>query len=987
MSLPIFGLILILISNSYLGSVSAHVSRQAQDDPVVQCAEGVRAYLDGRTAEAWPLLEAGFAGRDTAEFANLDDLGRCSLALGILLGSAGNLTRALEASAVALETFKGSGNRQLEGKTLNNIGAVYRNSGRYREALKAYEEALVVWREVDDRASDGTTLNNIGAVYFVQGRYGEALLAYQQALAIAREVDNRAGEGMVLNNIGGVYDSQGRYTTAIEIYHQALAIQQEVGDRVGAGDTLNDIGGAYSSQRHYGETLETFQQALAILREVGDRAGEGTVLNNIGKVYHSQGRYAEALEALDQALAIAREVGDRPVEGTVLNNIGGVYDSQGRYAEALEALEQALLIRRVVGDQAGEGTTLSNIGMAYSSQGRHEEALRALERALAMRRTVRDRPGEGITLDNIGKVYFAQGRYDKALTKYEESMMVLEALRAGAGSEAGRAGFIAQYADLYTRAVEPYHSQGQDAAAFLTSERGRSRAFLDSLATGYVELSDDAAADLLAREQETYAVRQAAQDALAKAHSLDPPNSALVTALVTDLETQLAAAEQEHQAALDAITARGGQLAALVPGRSSVLDLAAVQALLDDQTTLVSYWVLDDKGALAFVITGDSFTTVELPDATSANLASAVDNTLSWLNREQAHPKPLRDLYTWLVAPLAEHLQTPQVVIVPHQELQYVPFAALDDGQTYFGQQHLLSVIPSASALPFIQQNAAESAAMANTQALVFGNPSTGDPKYPSLAHAAAEAQAVASLLGTAAVTDAEASETRLRKEAAGSKVIHLAAHGGYNVANPLYSAIYLAPGGEGAAGDGRLETHEVYGLDLKGNELVVLSACQTNVGELSAGDELVGMTRAFLFAGTPTILSSLWSVDDEATAALMTAFYRHWQAGMGKAEALQAAQAEVRANPRWASPFYWAGFALNGDPGANTVKVSEPAAQPAESLTSSQPTTSTAPQQPDRSLLPVLLVIGTLALGLAVLTVGWLRRRSSANRQGSGGL
>ncbi len=97
----------------------------------------------------------------------------------------------------------------------------------------------------------------------------------------------------------------------------------------------------------------------------------------------------------------------------------------------------------------------------------------------------------------------------------------------------------------------------------------------------------------------------------------------------------------------------------------------------------------------------------------------------------------------------------------------------------------------------------------------------------------------------------------------------------------------------------------------------MVLSACQTNVGELSAGDELVGLTRAFFFAGTPTILSSLWSVDDQATEALMTAFYRHWQAGMGKAEALQAAQAEVRANPQWASPFYWAGFVLNGDPGA----------------------------------------------------------------------
>ena len=451
-----------------------------------------------------------------------------------------------------------------------------------------------------------------------------------------------------------------------------------------------------------------------------------------------------------------------------------------------------------------------------------------------------------------------------------------------------------------------------------------------------IELSDNADAEPLAAEQEAYAGRQATQDALAKARSLDPPDPALVA----DLEAQLAAAEQEHQAALDVITARSGQLAALVPGRGGVLDLAAVQALLDDRTTLVSYWVLGDQGTLAFVITRDSLTTVELPDATSANLASAVDNTLSWTNREQPYPKPLRDLYAWLVAPLAEHLQTPQVVIVPHQQLQHTPFAALSDGQTYFGQQHLLSVIPSASALRFIQQNAAESAAKANTHALVFGNPATGDPGLPSLAHAASEAEAVAALLGTTAVTGTEASETRLRAEAAGSKVLHLAAHGGYNTANPLYSAIYLAPGGAGAVGDGRLETHEVYGLNLKGNELVALSACQSNVGELSAGDELVGLTRAFFFAGTPTILSSLWSVDDQATEALMTGFYRQWQAGMGKAEALQAAQAEVRANPRWASPFYWAGFVLNGDPGASH------AGQAQSPTTEASPTPTSLPSE-----------------------------------------
>ena len=322
--------------------------------------------------------------------------------------------------------------------------------------------------------------------------------------------------------------------------------------------------------------------------------------------------------------------------GDVEQHRCGVSGPRGTTLEALDSYQQALAIRREIGDRAGEAITLNNIGVVYVDQGRYAEALDTFPQALTIRREVGDRVGEGITLDEIGFATQQQNQPNVALIYYEQAMGMFEALRTTAGSEAGRAGFISEHADLYDRSVGLYHRQGQDAAAFFTSERGRSRAFLDSLATGYVELSDNAAADLLVAEQEAYAARQAGQDALAKARSLDPPDPALVA----DLEAQLAAAEQEHQAALAAITARGGQLAALVPGRSGVLDLAAVQALLDDQTTLVSYWVLGDQGSLAFIITRDSFTAVELPAATAANLASAVDNNLSWLNREQAHPSP-----------------------------------------------------------------------------------------------------------------------------------------------------------------------------------------------------------------------------------------------------------------------------------------------------------------------------------------------------------
>jgi Tfp pilus assembly protein PilF len=454
---------------------------------------------------------------------------------------------------------------------------------------------------------------------------------------------------------------------------------------------LSNIGLVYEHQARYTGALENYQQALAILREVGDRAGEGTTLNNIGAVYRNQGRYAEALEAYQRALAIAREVGDRTGEGRTLNNIGAVHDDQGRNAEALEAYQQALAIRREVDDRAGEGKTLNDIGGVYYAQGRYAEALEALQQALAIRREVGDRVGEGATLDNIGRVHQEQNEPDRAQAYYEQAMDVFESLRAVAGSEAGRTGFIAQYASLYDHAIALYHRQGQVEQAFYASERGRARAFLDSLATGHVELSDNAAADLLAQEQEAYSAREATQDALARARAQQPPDPALVA----DLEEQLAQAEEEHQAALEAIEARGGQLAALVPGRSTVLDLPQVEALLDQQTTLISFWVLGDQ-TLAFVVTHDDFRTVAL-EVSQDDLTTQIRAFRSFPNLEVAYPESAVTLYDELIAPLKTYMTTPHLAIVPHSVLHYLPFAALTDGQRYLVDDYTITYLPSAS--------------------------------------------------------------------------------------------------------------------------------------------------------------------------------------------------------------------------------------------------------------------------------------------------
>jgi CHAT domain-containing protein/tetratricopeptide (TPR) repeat protein len=919
------------------GVTVAHAAPMHQTDPAAQCVEGVRLFDAGRAAEARPPLEAGFAGREGATFAKPDDLGRCAVALGVLRDHAGDRRAALEAYAVALEIFHRNGNRAFEGVTLSNIGTdydyqgryaealetlhqalairreigdrsgegvtlsnigtVYEHQGRSAEALESYQQALAIVREIGDRRAEGTTLNNIGAIHTSQGRFAEALESYRQALAIARQGGDRHAEGTALGNIGAVYHYQGRYAEALDAYQQALAIRREVGDRQGEGNTLNNIGGVYNDQGRYAEALDAYQQALAIAQAVGDRPGEGAALYSIGAALVAQGRYGEALATLQQALALRREVGDRPGEGSTLTGIGAIYDYQGRMTEALESYQQALAIQREVGDRAGEATTLDNIGGIYEAQGRYAEALDAAKQALAILREIGDRAGEGLALSNIGFAYERQGDSTQALAHYTQAMEMLEAVRAEAGSEQGRAGFIAQHADVYQHAALLYHQQGQDDLAFLASKRGRARAFLDSLATSQVQLSDQESAALLERERETYVERQAAQDALARARAVLPADPALVA----DLDKQLTAAEQAHSQALAAIARHGDALAALVPGRKkAVLDRATVQQHLDFQTTLVAFFVSEDQ-TLAFVMTHDHFTTHVLPigrDTLRDQVRALLDNPTF---QQQSHPPEGLALYTALIAPLKPYLTTPHVAIIPHGPLHYLPWAALSDGKRYLIEDYIVSTLPSASVLPLIQANTGHPL----TAPLILGNPDG------TLRFAEQEARAVASLYEVQPLIGGQATKDALQKRVREAGIVHLATHAAFDPNVPLASSITLAPSLTSTV---RLEASEVYSLDLHRADLVVLSACQTNLGDVSAGDEVVGLTRAFFFAGTPTVISSLWSVDDAATSLIMEHFYTHLRAGMGKAEALRQAQMDVRA--QYPAPYYWAGFVLAGDAG-----------------------------------------------------------------------
>ena len=844
--------------------------------------------------------------------------------------------------------------------SLNNIGIVYLSLDQYDEALESLQEALEIKRAIGDLQGEGHVLSNIAIGQDKQGRYSIALVTFQDALNIQMNVGDVNGQGTTLNGIGNIYHAQGLIDKALESYNQALNIRQEIGDRRGFSETLNNIASLFESQFQYGRALTTYQQSLTIIREIGNRFGEAAILDNIAGIYYVQGQLDLALNTYEEALAIRQEIGTAVGEATTLGNIALIYSEKGEYNSAIVAheralsiwqdidnlegqavnlnglatvyadqnqydlaiatIEEALLIRREVGDRRGEGISLNRLGTIYAKAGQFDVALQYLEEALAIRREINDHRGEGLTLINIADVYSELGQHEPALTAYHAAIVIFEDLRVTAGNDLERGSFINQFIPLYHRALTTALEAENFSDAFLIGELGRSRSFHDSLATGYVQFSYEEDNALFEVERVSFNEMLAIEDALTRALALNPFDAEVVA----DLQTQLDLAKVTYDEALEAIEAKSEQLATLASGRRNVATLSETQEMLDDQSTLVSFWVLQDK-TVAFILTGSSFNVITL-NITEEALNTQIKAFHDFAEINSTQPETAVSLYETLITPIHSYLNTPHLIIVPHQVLNYVPFAALTDGERYLMDDFAITYLPNAGMLRFLPDS---SETPKYATALILANPTAntadefGNP-LSNLPNAKQSAQTIAGLLGATALTDEAATEAAVRQDVSNANILHIGAHGRFNTVAPMQSTLYLTPGNieMGVEDDGRLHVDEIYGLPLNNLELVVLSACETNLGfldrdnplnNISAGDEIVSLNRAFLFQ-SPTVISTLWTVDDAATSLLMERFYIYLLDGKSKADSLRLAQLDVR--EEYPNPYYWAGFVLSGDGG-----------------------------------------------------------------------
>jgi len=858
--------------------------------------------------------------------------------IGAAYSAQGKYQQAQNYFQQALTIFKEIGEPNGISLSLNNIGSGLEKLGQYRQALKSYQDALTISQKINTPAATGTAFNNIGGLYLALGEYREALQNFQQSLSISQQINDRALQGKTLNNISVAYNYMGQYEPAMDSLNKALDIARNIPDREAEAATIANIALVYHSQGQYQLALANYEKAATISRELGDKGSEQRIIANIGGVYESLLEYEQAFVSLQEALKIQRQIGDKQAEGTTLNNIGVILRTAGKYDEALDYFQQAQVLLHNIGSRREEAGTLTNIGELYRIQGKYQQAFDSHQKALKIQREIGDRLGEAGTISNIGGVYYSQNQLDKAMNYSQQSLVIFREIGGNSGKSKVLAnlGFflekqgkiddaIAHYQQsieaikfiqdkltieelktsfaggqfaIYERLIDLLLEQKRYEEAFNYVERSRAQAFLNQIARGTINFRAGAPENLLQKEREIQA----------EIYNLNRQKNALYNQAdeLDRVQEKLTYLEKEYANLLTQIKRQSPEFASLVS--VDIASLTEIQNHLTPDTTLVEYFVTE-KRTLAFIITRNSFKYIPL-DVSRQELVKQITN-FGKFYLDNPKPPSLAELYKHLIAPLKPYLKNPKIAFVPHNVLHYLPFAALTNGESYLIDEYDLVTLPSASVLRYLPDKRKPD----NGRLLALGNPQL------DLEAAEREVKAIAKLYNTTPLIGSEATETAVKSQAGNAGILHLAAHGKYSEQTPLFSTLYLAADEKNK--DGRLQVYEIYGLDLSSaTNLVVLSACETQISKLlksqqvaiTPGDEIVALNRAFLYAGTPSVIASLWSVDDEASGLLMQQFYTYLRAGKSKSEALRLAQKDVRVNKP--HPYYWAAFVLTGDGG-----------------------------------------------------------------------
>ncbi|MFH1983288.1 MAG: CHAT domain-containing protein [Pseudomonadota bacterium] len=836
----------------------------------------------------------------------------------------GRLSAAQEAFTAVADTAENSGRRAEQIRALSQAGWIQAEQGRYADALKSLARSIAV-----DPRSDETAMSHTrtAAIQARLGNIEKALAEADQAMTVVTDArprlfqdqDREAAIDRFVKNPGlppdvlllkailgseaartVTYYFMGDYPRTAAAGARALAHftaaqtavgiagrreQRDFHDGMGytamaTGDAMAFLGKAEQGR----SMLKSAQDAFKLS---GSRFGMFAAQALHACTYLREKRYRDGAKELAAIWSQLEKDGYDDI----------MWRSRSRFAYYFDIHSRELNAQLLptLGTPSPAALTANQLRWRQETTRVVRESLTAVSPLLppgqldnaGSSATLFEKAATGSDLMRTGTSLFKDIQL-VALSNYEAAIDHVESIRSMLETDLNKRAFRADKSILYDGYIRLSTELHGAAAGFEALERAKARNLLDLLATRTVAFKPSA------QTQELADIRQAVT---AATDTVPPSGEGSGSGGDT-----LAAQTRRYRALVVSARDRSPELASFLTVTYPRVD--DVRRMLPQGSALVAYH-LSDRDGIVFTVT---------PEAVMAETLKMGKNGLTpavaGLRQAIVDMDPdtvssaAGALYEVLIAPVAGHLKANRLIISPDGVLFYLPFGVLQKDGQYLTSRYSLTFTPSAGVLGYaLKKNGGRSGPM-----LALGNPDLGDTAL-DLPHAGQEARtAAAQFAGSRAYVRSEATESLFRDQAKNYRILHLATHGEYSSSDPLYSGLRLA---KDAKNDGHLQAAEIFSIDLDA-ALVVLSACQTGLGQVTEGGEIIGLTRAFLYAGTPSVVASLWSVDDASTAILMERFYQNLKT-MPRDAALRAAQVDLMHTEDTSAPYHWAAFYLTG--------------------------------------------------------------------------
>jgi CHAT domain-containing protein/Tfp pilus assembly protein PilF len=853
-----------------------------------------------------------------------ESISKCYINLGIALGCLGDLKRAIRFLKKALRIKEEIGDRDGVAKCYSNLGAVYRSLADFGKAIEYNKKALKIAREVGDKNTESACYGNLGFAFSCQGRFRRAIEYQERSLGIAEEIGDKTSQAACYTNLGLAFNSLGDFRKAVEYHEKSLEISIKTGDKMGEAGCCINLGVAHHNLGELRKGIEYNRKALAIKRNIGDKAGEAKCYANLGVVAADVGDFKRAVKYHKKSLRIVKDIKDKVGESFCYGNLGSTYRILGDFSKAIKYHSQSLRIAREIGDKAGEAKCYVNIGVAYRNLGAIERAIKYYEKSLNIAKTIGDKTAESACYRNLGVAYLNLGDPNKAIKYHklslkidevtgdidslrmdnlnlgriysesdprtafsylERSIELSELISGRLLEEEHKVGFYARVSDAYQWMVPICLRLKKETTAFSYVEKSKSRAFLDLLACTDIKptvavttklnslLNDEATFLMKLREIQTSHLR------LGK-----------IPVKLGEVEKSL----QNLDCVYNKIERLDPEYVSMRRGKTaSFEDISCLLSKQKRNMVLAEYFVTKDKTFIFVVSSREKELHTIIVPLSAQKISFCLENY--W--REVVQYPSYGDVGdTWLalgndiIQPLQEFLVEDDVIyFAPHGLLHYFPLHVLRIQGEPLIRRHPVVYSPSASLMRFLQNKGSGKLQSCVSFGVAFEE----------------ESSKVAELFNSEPYNGYLATKEKVLQNSVGKDVIHFSCHGYFDELNPLSSGVELYNGEI-------LSAREIFGMKLK-SELAVLSACQTGLNQKSPGDELIGLSRAFIYAGVSSVIVSLWSVNALSAKELMLEFYSLLKSGKDKATALQQAQKKMMEKKKYSHPYFWSPFVLVG--------------------------------------------------------------------------